>query len=103
MMGRKQEVVQAREEMEEKMGRKLSQDSGVDDDIDGGECQDDIDGGECQEIADLFQEQKIAEEVTPFGSRTNSIGSRATSSCSSLLSGGEDARTLELDIFTMCR
>ena len=86
--------------MEEKMGRKVSQDSGV---------SDDIDGGECQEIADLFgndidgTEQKIAEEVTPFGSRTHSMDSRCISSCSSLLSGGEDARTLELDIFTMCR
>ena len=106
MMGKKQELeawpqfqkmplqTQEEGEPEERIGRKVSQDTGVGDDID---------GGECQEIADLFQEQKIAEEVTPFGSRTNSIGSRATSSCSSLLSGGEDARTLELDIFTMCR
>ena len=77
------------EEMEAKMGRKLSHDSGVDDDID---------GGECQEIADLFTEQKIAVDVTSM-----ELPARTQSSCSSLISGGDDSRTLELDIFTMCR
>ena len=74
-------------ELEERIGRKVSQDSGVGDDID---------GGECQEIADLFTEQKIAVDVTAMEARTQS-------SCSSLISGGDDSRTLELDIFTMCR
>ena len=55
MMGRKQEVVlvQAQEvvEIKGKMWRKLSQDSGVDDDVE---------GGECQELAEVYREQKIA-------------------------------------------
>ena len=74
---------------EEKMGRKLSQDSSVGDSgIDS--------GGEFQELAELFGERRIADYVMAMEA---GIPSR----CSSMMSTGEDARTLELDIFTMCR
>ena len=84
-------ALQTEEEVEPEEGlvRKLSQDSGV------GDSGNDS-GGEFQELAELFGERRIADYVT-------AMEARIPSSCSSMMSTGDDARTLELDIFTMCR